>query len=63
MDFNLDNLFNWPKVTVFSYSTELEFIILNLHLINEGITCPHCNNYTDTVWFFDLIKFLQKIHK
>ncbi|NJS13231.1 MAG: transposase family protein, partial [Microcoleus sp. CSU_2_2] len=29
--------------------TELEFTILNLHLINEGINCPHCNNYTDTV--------------
>jgi transposase len=46
MDFNLDSLLNLPNVTVFSYSTKLEFIILNLHLINEGITCPHCNNYT-----------------
>ncbi len=46
MDFNLDALLNLPNVTVFSYSTELEFIILNIHLINEGITSPHCNNYT-----------------
>jgi transposase len=49
MNFNLDNLLNLPNVTVFSYSIELEFIILNLHLIDEGITCPHCHNYTDTV--------------
>ena len=49
MDFNLDTLLNLPKVTVFSYSKELEFIILNLNLINEDITCPHCNNYTEIV--------------
>jgi len=49
MDFNLDTLLNLPNVTVFNYSKELEFIILNLNLINEGITCPHCNNYTDIV--------------
>lgn len=40
---------NLPNVTVFNYSKELEFIILNLNLINEGITCLHCNNYTDIV--------------
>ncbi len=28
MDFNLDSLLNLPNVTVFSYSTELQFIIL-----------------------------------
>ena len=49
MDFNLDTLLNLPNVTVFNYSKELAFIILNLNLINEGITCPHGNNYTDIV--------------
>jgi transposase len=49
MDFNLYNLLSLPNVTVFGYSTELEFIILNIHLINEGIACHHCNSYTDTV--------------
>jgi transposase len=49
MDFNLDTLLNLPKVTVFSYSKKLEFIILNLNLINEGITYPHGNNYTEIV--------------
>jgi len=49
MDFNLDILLNLPNVTLFNYSKELEFIILNLNLINEGITSPHCNNYTGIV--------------
>src|SRR4028118_767861 len=49
MDFNLDTLLNLPNVTVFNYSQKLEFVILNLNLINEGIICPHCNNYTDIV--------------
>jgi transposase len=49
MDFNLNTLLNLPNVTVFNYLKELEFIILNLNLINEGITCPYCNNYTDIV--------------
>ena len=34
---------------LFNYSKEFKFIILNLNWINEGITCPHCNNYTDIV--------------
>lgn len=47
MDFHLDALLNLPKVTVFTYRQETEFIILKLHLLNEGISCPHCQTYTD----------------
>jgi hypothetical protein len=40
MDFNLDNLLNLPNVTVFSYSTQLEFIIVNLHFYQEFLKIP-----------------------
>jgi transposase len=49
MDFHLDALLNLPNVTVFSYASELDFIILNLQLISDVIDCPNCHHYTDTL--------------
>jgi transposase len=47
MDFHLDSLLNLPNVTVFTSSQKEGFILLKLELLNEGINCPHCQNYTD----------------
>lgn len=47
MDFYLDTLLNLPNVTVFTSYQKEGFIILKLELLNEGIQCPHCQNYTD----------------
>jgi transposase len=47
MDFHLDALLNLPNITVFSYASELDFIILKLQLISDGIDCPNCHHYTD----------------
>ena len=47
MDFHLDALLNLPKVTVFTSYQKEGFIILKLQFLNEGINCPHCQNYTD----------------
>ena len=49
MDFHLDTLLGLPNATVFSYASELDFIILKLQLIGDGINCFNCNYYTDTV--------------
>ena len=49
MDFHLDTLLGLPNITVFSYSSELDFIVLKLQLISDGINCSNCNYYTDTV--------------
>jgi transposase len=49
MDFHLDTLLDLPNITVFSYSSELDFIVLKLQLINDGINCPICHKYIDTV--------------
>lgn len=49
MDFHLDSLLNLPNVTVFTSSQKEGFIILKLELLNEGINCPHCQTYTDTI--------------
>ena len=49
MDFHLDTLLGLPNATVFSYASELDFIILKLQLIGDGINCSNCNYYTDTV--------------
>ena len=46
MDFHLDALLNLPNVVVDSYSNALGSIILKLQLINDGINCPNCNEYT-----------------
>ena len=46
MDFHLDALLNLPNVVVDSYSNALGSIILKLQLINDGINCPSCNEYT-----------------
>ena len=49
MDFHLDTLLNLQNVTVFSYSSELDYTILKLQLVNDGINCPNCNEYTSTI--------------
>lgn len=47
MDFHLDTLLNLPNVTVFTAYQKEGFFILKLELLNEGITCPFCGQYTD----------------
>ena len=49
MDFHRDSLLNIPNVTVFSCQEQEGYIILKLDFLNEGITCPHCHNYTDDI--------------
>ena len=49
MDFHLDSLLNIPNITVFSCQEQEGYIILKLDFLNEGITCPHCQNYTDNI--------------
>lgn len=49
MDFHLNNLLNLHQATVFTCYQLSGFNILQLHLINEGISCPHCQNYLDTI--------------
>lgn len=49
MDFYLDSLLNLPNVTVFTTYRKENFIILKLELLNQGINCYFCQNYTDVV--------------
>ena len=49
MDFHLDSLLNLPNVTVLTCQHQEDLIILKLDLLNEGTTCPHCQNYTDHI--------------
>ena len=49
MDFHLDSLLNIPNITVFSCQEQEDYIIFKLDFLNEGITCPHCQNYTDDI--------------
>jgi transposase len=49
MDFHLDRLLNLPQVTVFTCQLQVGFILLKLNLLNEGISCPHCQKYTDQI--------------
>lgn len=49
MDFYLDSLLNLPNVTVFSCQQQEGFILLKLDFLNEGIICPHCQNYADDI--------------
>jgi transposase len=46
MDFHLDALLNLPNVTVWTTERKEGLIILKLEFLNEGIHCPHCQNYT-----------------
>ncbi len=50
MDFHLDRLLNLPNITVFTCQEKEGFIILRLNLLNEGISCPHCQCYTDHIF-------------
>ena len=49
MDFHLNSLLNLPNTTVFTCYKEAGFTFLQLHLLNEGINCPNCQSYTDTI--------------
>ena len=49
MDFHLDILLNLPNVTVFTTYQKEGFIFVKLELLNEGIDCPYCQNYTDNL--------------
>jgi transposase len=49
MDFYLDQLLNLPNVTVVNCQQQEGFVFLTLEFVNEGISCPHCQTYTDTV--------------
>lgn len=49
MDFHLNSLLNLSQATVFTCYQETDFICLQLQLNNEGINCPHCHKYTDTL--------------
>lgn len=49
MDFHLNSLLNLPNTTVFTCYKEAGFTFLQLHLSNEGMNCPNCHNYTDTI--------------
>lgn len=47
MDIHLDSLLNLSNTTVFTCYQEADFTCFSLQLTNEGITCPHCHNYTE----------------
>ena len=49
MDFYLDSLLNFPDITVRSCQQKEDYILLKLDFLNEGIRCPHCQNYTDNI--------------
>ena len=49
MDFHLNSLLNLPNARVFTCYKEAGFTFIQLDLINEGINCPNCQNYTDTI--------------
>jgi transposase len=49
MDFHLDTLLNLPNITVFTATQVEGFTLLTLEFLNEGIYCPHCQSYTDTI--------------
>ena len=49
MDFHLNSLLSLPNTTVFTCYKEAGFIFLHLQLTNEGINCPNCQSYTDSV--------------
>ena len=49
MDFHLDSLLNFPNVTIVSCQQQEDFIVLKLDFLNEGISCPYCQNYLDDI--------------
>ena len=49
MDFHLNSLLNLPNARVFTCYKKVGFTFIQLDLINEGINCPNCQNYTDTI--------------
>ena len=49
MDFHLDALLGLPNVTVLTSHQKEGFIVLELELLNPGIECPNCQNYTEEI--------------
>ena len=49
MNSNLDNLLNLPRTTVISSEKVSDFYLLQLQLTNQGISCPHCQEYSESL--------------
>ncbi len=49
MDFNLNYLLNFPHVTILSCQKQEGLVLLKLEFLNEGISCPHCQTYTENL--------------
>ena len=49
MDLYLDTLLNLPNVTVKQCQMIDEGICLNLGLLNSGVNCPHCHQYSEEI--------------
>ena len=47
MDFYIDQLLSLPNITVANCQQQEGLIFLTLDFLNQGISCPHCQNYTD----------------
>jgi transposase len=47
MSFHLDYLLDLPGITVETCSYIENYFCLQLRVISEGMTCPHCQHYTE----------------
>lgn len=43
----MDTLLNLPHVTVKQCELRQEVVFLHLELLNPGVSCPHCQHYTE----------------
>lgn len=49
MDFHLDVLLNLPNVSVETCSMHEGNVCLQINLLNRGIACPNCGQYTEEI--------------
>ena len=49
MDFHLDKLLNFPNITVESCSQQTNEVYLKLCLLNEEVSCPHCEKLSSEI--------------
>lgn len=49
MDFHLDVLLDLPNVTVETCSKLEDNVCLQISLLNQGIACPNCGQYTEEI--------------
>jgi len=47
MSFHLDYLLDLPGVRVETCTQVEGLITLKLHILADGISCPHCQTYTE----------------